>query len=237
MPNLKTALVTGATSGIGRAIAERLLQESWRVVGLGRDFRRIKPVPENFHPIEIDLADLDGLPDRLKSLARQFPSIDALILCAGRGRFGSLEEFAYAEIRALVDLNFTSQAFIVRAILPSMKRRGAGDLIAIGSEAALRGSRKGAVYCASKFALRGFTQALREDCARSGVRVTLINPGMVATPFFDALDFAPGDDDSQHLLAEDIADAAAAVLQSRAGCVIDEINLSPRNHVLQFKPK
>jgi len=120
-------------------------------------------------------------------------------------------------------------------LLPALKRKPHSDLIFIGSEAALKGSRKGALYCASKFAVRGFTQALREECAKSNVRVCLINPGMVKTPFFDDLTFEPGDDDSQFILAEDVAEAVCYVLTSRPQIVIDEINLSPLNKVVKFK--
>jgi 3-hydroxy acid dehydrogenase / malonic semialdehyde reductase len=235
MSSVKSALVTGATSGIGRALAERLLRDGWRVVGVGRDFRHWSSTPERFVRVELDLADLDRLPDRLTTLARSHPAIDALVLCAGRGRFGSLEELSYAEIRGLMDLNFTSQAFLTRAFVPLLKRRGRGDVILIGSESAVRGGRKGSVYCASKFALRGFAQALRDECARSGVRVTLINPGMVATPFFDDLNFAPGLHESQHLVPDDVVAAAAMVLHARPDCVFDEISLSPRNHVVRSK--
>lgn len=233
---MSTALITGASSGIGRGIGERLLRENWQVIGTGRDFGKFHPGTERFTPVVLDLADLDRLPARLARLVKEHEDVDTVILSAGRGHFGSLEEFAYADIRALMDLNFTSQAYVARAFLPLLKRRGRGDLIIIGSEAALKGSRKGAVYCASKFALRGFAQALREECARSGVRVTLVNPGMVDTPFFDTLNFTPGEDSSQHLVAEDVAEAVWTVLQSRPGCVFDEINLSPRDHVIRFKP-
>lgn len=232
---MKRALITGATSGIGQALAKHLLGEGWQIIGIGRDFRHWASAHENFASVELDLADLDRLPERLTTLARSYPDIDALLLCAGRGRFGSLEEFSYADIRALVDLNFTSQAFVARAFVPLLKRRGHGDVILIGSESALRGSRKGTIYCASKFALRGFAQALRDECARSGVRVTLINPGMVATPFFDELNFAPGAHESQHLVPDDVIAAVAMVLTSRPDCIFDEINLRPRNHVVRSK--
>ena len=105
-----------------------------------------------------------------------------LIFAAGVGQFGSLEEFSYDQIQALMTINFTSPVLLTRALLPSLKRKTRADLIYIGSEAALKGSRKGAIYCASKFALRGFTQALREECSTDKVRVCLINPGMVLTP-------------------------------------------------------
>jgi len=151
------------------------------------------------------------------------------------GQFGSVEEFSYTQIEDLIALNFTSQAFLTRALLPALKRKARSDLIFIGSEAALKGSRKGAVYCASKFAVRGFTQALREECGKSNVRVCLINPGMVKTAFFEALAFEPGDDDSNFIEPEDVAEAVSYVLQSRAQIVVDEINLSPLNKVVKFK--
>ncbi len=237
MPDVRTALITGASSGIGRCITERLLAANWRVIGIGRHFDHVAADPACFQAVVLDLSELDRLPQQLTQLAHEHAAVDTVILSAGRGRFGSLEEFSYAEIRALIDLNFTSQAYVARAFLPLMKRRRRGDLLVIGSEAALKGSRKGAVYCASKFALRGLAQALREECAKSGVRVTLINPGMVATPFFDRLDFAPGEEPEQHLLAEDVAATVLSVLESRPECVFDEINLSPRHHVIRFKPK
>ena len=116
----------------------------------------------------------------------------------------------------------------------SESRQPRGNLVFIGSEAALQGKRKGAIYCASKFALRGFAQALRQECSRSGVAVSLINPGMVQTPFFDRLDFAPGGDETNYILPQDVAQSVAMVLASRAGTVFDEIHLTPLKHVVQF---
>ena len=115
---------------------------------------------DNFSPVQLDLSRLTDLPQKLRELEQTFPEIDAVVFCAGMGQFGSVEEFSYAQIEDLMTINFTSQAFLTRALLPALKRKERSDLIFIGSEAALKGSRKGAVYCASKFAVRGFTQAL-----------------------------------------------------------------------------
>lgn len=231
----RTVLVTGASSGIGRAIARQLLQLGHHVLGVSRDVSKFTRPLTNFNPIQLDLAKLDQLPKQLKQLQSDFPNIDAVVFCAGIGQFGGLEEFSYPQIEQLLTINFTSSAFLTRALLPALKRKPHSDLIFIGSEAALKGSRKGALYCASKFAVRGFTQALREECAKSNVRVCLINPGMVKTPFFDDLAFEPGDDDSQFILPEDVAEAVCYVLTSRPHIVIDEINLSPLNTVVKFK--
>ena len=236
MPIIKrTILVTGASSGIGRAIAERLLQQGHIVIGVSRDCGKFTRQMDNFNSVQLDLNQLNELPQRIQQLQQAFPDIDAVAFCAGIGRFGSLEEFSYLQIEALMNLNFTSQVYLTKALLPALKSKANSDLIYIGSEAALKGSRKGSIYCASKFALRGFTQALREECGKSNVRVCLINPGMVKTAFFESLTFEPGDHDSNSISSEDVATAVSYVLESRFQIVIDEINLSPLNKVIKFK--
>lgn len=231
----RNVLVTGAGSGIGRAVARNLLQQGHHVIGMSRDCGKFTRHMEGFSSVQLDLSQLNDLPQKLRELEQTFPEIDAVVFCAGMGQFGSVEEFSYTQIEALMTINFTSQAFLTRALLPSLKRKEHSDLIFIGSEAALKGSRKGAVYCASKFAIRGFTQALREECGKSNVRVCLINPGMVKTAFFEQLSFEHGDDESNAILPEDVAEAVSYVLNSRAQIVIDEINLSPLNKVVKFK--
>ena len=232
---MRTIIVTGASSGIGLSTCKRLLDEGHSVIGLARDFTKWPVSSDAYHQITVDLSDLDALPGFLQGLLKEYKNIDGVVCCAGKGQFGSLEEFSFEQIRSLIDLNFLSQAYIARAVLPLMKKLGQGDFIFIGSEAGLTGSRKGAVYCASKFALRGFAQALRDECSKSNVRVSVINPGMVKTAFFDQLDFLPGEDDTNYVEPDDVAAAVSLVLSSRQGTVFDEINLSPLKKVVQFR--
>ena len=203
----RTVLVTGASSGIGRAVAQNLLQQGHTVIGVSRDCRKFTRQMDNFSSVQLDLSQLNDIPQKIRQLQQMFPEIDAVVFSAGMGQFGSVEEFSYPQIEALMTINFTSQVFLTKALLPALKRKANSDLIFIGSEAALKGSRKGAVYCASKFAVRGFTQALREECGNSNVRVCLINPGMVKTAFFENLTFEPGDHESNAILPEDVAAA------------------------------
>jgi len=231
----RTLLVTGASSGIGRAVAKRLLDEGHTVIGTSRDGKKFKVKHENFSFIELDLAQPEQIPAKLKTLEKAFPSLDSVIFSAGYGKFGAIEQFSFAQIEQLMTVNFTSQAIITKALIANLKRKPQSNLIYIGSEAALKGSRKGSIYCASKFALRGFTQALRDECGSSSVRVSLINPGMVKTNFFDSLSFQPGEAETHGLLAEDIAETVNFILNSNNNMVIDEINLNPANKVIQFK--
>jgi NADP-dependent 3-hydroxy acid dehydrogenase YdfG len=235
MPGLKrTVLVSGASSGIGRAISRRLLEGGHRVIGLSRDISRFS-AHSGFTAMQLDLSRLADIQAVARKVQTAFPELDTVIFAAGYGQFGSLEQFSLPQIEQLLTVNFTAQVFLTKALLPGLKLNPHVNLVYIGSEAALKGSRNGAVYCASKFALRGFTQALRDECGKSSVKVTLINPGMVDTGFFDTLAFAPGKQLSQAIKADDVADAVVYILQAGSHYVIDEINLTPANKVIEFK--
>jgi NADP-dependent 3-hydroxy acid dehydrogenase YdfG len=231
-------LVTGASKGIGQAICHKLLAEGYHVVGIARQFQGSTLAHHpNFEGVSLDLSNLEALPQALKELKGRYPQVKGLICNAGRGHFKHLEEFSFEQIRSLIDLNFLSHVYLTKAFLPLLKKQTRSDVIFIGSEAALAGRRQGSVYCASKFALRGFAQALRDECATSSVRVCLINPGMVQTSFFQELHFSPGMEHTEHLLPEDIAETVALVLRAREGTVFDEINLSPHRKKICFHKK
>jgi len=231
----RTILVTGASSGIGRAVARLLLQQGHTVIGTSRNVNQFKLPHPNFIPLVLDLSRLGDIEPIAKQILKAFSALDAVIFAAGYGQFGSLEQFSFSQIERLMTVNFTGQAFLTRTLLPELKKKSHCNLIYIGSEAALKGSRNGSIYCASKFALRGFTQALRDECGKSGVRVSLINPGMVDTAFFEQLNFAPGRQPEQALQANDVASAINYILNASPYCAVDEINLSPLNKVIDFK--
>lgn len=237
MKTKRTILISGASSGIGLATTQQRLDEGHRVIGIARDFTKCGIDNARFTAIKLDMGDIKNLSPELETLNKKFPEIDVLINCAGQGHFGSLEEFSYKQIYKSIDLNFTSHAFVCRAFMPSLRKKPHSNIIFMGSEAALEGTQKGSVYCASKFALRGFAQALRAECASSGVHISIVNPGMVKTAFFDELNFAPGDEPDNHITAADVATVIGDILNMRPGTVIDEINLSPLKKVINFKKK
>lgn len=228
-------LVTGSSSGIGYATVENLLNHRYEVIGVSRSGSDSQFNHDHYHNFNLDLENIVELPEKLKLLVSQFSEIDGVVFCAGRGHFGSLEEFSYEQIKSLIDLNFLSQAFLAKAFVPLFKKRNRGDLIFIGSESALSGARQGSIYCASKFAIRGMAQALREECARNNIRVAIINPGMVKSAFFDRLDFEPGEEAENYIEPEDVAEAIRYILESNDQINLDEINLSPMKHVVRKK--
>lgn len=230
----KQVVITGASRGIGKAVVHTLTAEGSDVIGIARSFDQSMIELPHFSPCKMDLSELNTLPESLKQLAKQHPHVDTLVCNAGQGLFGNLEELSYEQIQHLMNINFLSHVFLIKAFLPMMKREKKGNIILIGSEAALAGRKQGSIYCASKFALRGFAQALREECSSKGIRVTLINPGMVQTNFFDDLHFSPGDQEYESILPEDIARIVLMILQTRSGTVLDEINLSPQSKRVVF---
>ena len=233
MGKRKQALVTGASSGIGLAVSLRLLEQGYEVTGISRRGQVDALQHKNFRAEAIDLGDLDALQSRLADILRQ-TDFDCLVHAAGQGNFGSIEQFSVAQIETAIRVNLLSGMVICRALLPSMRRAAQGRIIFIGSESALQAGRKGALYSAAKFGLRGFCLALREDCGSDGIQVSLINPGMVRSPFFDEQTFAPGDAPENAISTNDIASVVMQILQSSANIVIDEINVSPRIKSINF---
>ncbi len=234
----QAVIVTGASSGIGLALSEHLLREGYSVYGVALNFESTTLKHERFHRREIDLAITGSILPQFKTLLSSIDiPIRALINNAGLGRMGYLEQLSAADIQAVIDVNFLAQALVTKAVLPRMKQQELpSDIVFTGSEAALAGARQGSIYCASKFAVRGFAQSLREECAKSNLRITLVNPGAVRTEFFNDLHFEPGPDLENAISAADIAQVVINVLNLPSTTVVDEINLSPLKPVWQHKP-
>ena len=227
-------LITGSSSGIGRAISVKLLEEGATVYGIARNHKKFQPDTDRYKPVTADVTDLHTIPEKLSDLLVSNPEIDGFISNAGYGNFDNLENFSPERISSYINDNLTSHLVVTRCLLPHFKTRNRGNIILMGSEAALEGAKKGSLYCAAKFGLRGFSQSIRQETSNTDICVTLINPGMVRTAFFDELKFRPGDDDDNAIEAKDIADVVVNILSMRSGTVIDEINLTPQKKVIIF---
>ncbi len=230
---LRKILITGSSSGIGEALTQKCLSLGYHVIGMSRT------APSMSHPhyehIEADFSKPKRIQPLLKTLLKKHSDISALICNAGMGLFEHLEELSEQQIEEILHVNFLSHTFIIRKILPTLKKQDHSNLLFMGSEAALKGAKKGTIYAASKFALRGLAQSLRAECASSSVHVSIIQPGMTMTPFFDELHFCHGQEEDEKILSEDIVSCVLLILNMRPGTVIDEIVLSPKKHVIRFQ--
>jgi short-subunit dehydrogenase len=182
------ALVTGASAGIGRAVAERLAVAGARVVVHGRDEQRTTEVAAatGGTPLLVDLADV-GAGDVLADAALAVHGhVDLVVANAGLGWSGPFVEMAPAEVERLVAVDLVAPLQLVRRLLPPMLDRHHGHVCLVGSVAGRTGVAGEAVYAATKAALDAFAESVRQEVQGSGVCVSLVVPGVVDTGFFDA---------------------------------------------------
>jgi short-subunit dehydrogenase len=231
----KCVLVTGSSSGIGYEITSNLLDLGAKVIGIARNHDKSDLENKNYTTYRCDVSIHDKFEILLKKILKKHPQINCLISNAGYGNFGSLENYSTLQINKFLATNLTSHLVITKHLLPHFKRNKMGDIIFIGSEAGLSGAKNGSLYCAAKFGLRGFSEALSKDVSNNNIRVTIINPGMVRTDFFKNLNFKPGDGKENVINLRDISSTVAYILGLSRNTIVDEINLSPSKKVIKFK--
>ena len=226
----KVALVTGGSRGIGRAIALRLASLGASVAICGRDHTALeksaKALGKFGRPIFSLVADVT-LPADVFSLISKTEAtlgpIAILVNNAGIGLFGPTHEKTEADWDHVLDSNLKSVFLVSRAVVPSMIRRGAGDIINISSLAGRNTFAGGGIYCASKWGVVGLSGCMAEDLRDHGIRVSVLCPGSVATEFSGR---SPKDP-SKVLRPEDVAHAVEAVVTQGPQSFISEIHLRP----------
>jgi len=183
----KTWFITGASSGFGRALAETVLARGDQVVAAARREEALEQLtaaaPDRALALAVDVTDAAAREGAVQAALDRFGRVDVLANIAGRGSLGAAEEFSPAQLREQMEVNFFAAAEMTRAVLPAMRAQGAGhilNLTSIGGLAAVGGF---GPYCASKFALEGWSEALRDEVAPLGIRVTIVEPGAFRTGF------------------------------------------------------
>jgi len=183
MTNLdgKVALITGASRGIGAAVARQLAAAGVRL-GLasrsGDDLGIEGAVAQ-----ACDVRDPSRLEELVATLVDRHGRLDILVANAGVGAYGAFLDLSSEHLEEMIDVNVKGTLYAVRAALPHLLRSGEGDIVTVASEAGRRGLPYEAVYCASKFAQVGFTRALDHELREQGIRCTNVCPGGVATDF------------------------------------------------------
>ena len=231
-------IIAGATSGIGLAVSREVIRRGAHVFGIGRRSEHPLEGVEGYEPVTMDLEEKSSF-EALRRLIAQNSGISDVVCSIGRGAgaIGDFEQLNMGAIEASMNVNLLAPLRFLRATLPHLRRKGSGDVFVLGSEASLRGAKRGSIYAGAKFALRGIVQSLRAEYARFGVRVVGVYPGMTRTSFFDELDFGPGEDDGHAILPEDIGGLISDVAASADRLIVDELVLSPRQHVIRSKPR
>jgi len=219
---MRVAIVTGASSGIGKAISERLLSLEYEVIGISRTITNELFNHAAFKAIQADLSDEKETLKLCEKLKKENPFI--LINAAGFGRFEPHEELNAKTITDMTFLNLTVPMLLTNASLRSLKQND-GYLININSIEAIKASKFAGVYSATKAGLKAFSDSLFEETRKSGLSITNINPDMTQSSFYDALRFKTSDKEDERLLASDIADAVEHILKMRKGAVVSDYTI------------
>ena len=227
------ALVTGASSGIGAAVAARLLEEHYEVYGIGRDFSGCPSVSDPmFHPVVLDLRDTDALLSFCESLPKE--GLKVLVNNAGCAYYGPHETLSPGQIQEMSRVNLEAPMILSGKLLRTL-RENQGYIINIASVTALAPSPHGAVYGALKAALAHFSRTLFEENRKHGLKVSVILPDMTDTDLYRNADFAADPAEGASLSPQDVSEAVMTVLHQREGTVLSEIILRPQYHRIKRK--
>ena len=221
----KVAIVTGASKGIGRATVEALLARGAAVAGWGRTAPE-GLVHERFQFFACDVQDEHSITEAFTNTQRELGSeIHVLVNNAGLGIMGEVDGFRTEDWKTMFDTNVLGTFHCTRAALPQMKRQKMGHIVNVASLAGTAGTAGMSGYCATKFAVRGFSDSLFKEVRPAGIRVTCVMPGSVETNFNGN---QPGAEPDPHkMTAESIAEAIVHAIEAPDTTMISEIQLRP----------
>ena len=228
---LKTAIVTGASSGIGLAISKMLAEEGYKVYGIGRIF----PEGCDFFEkrISLDLRDTDILLKKISTIKK----VDILVNAAGSAFYGLAEFNTPAQIQEMCRVDLEAPMILTSALLPRLKD-SKGMVINIASVTSTRINTHGAVYGALKAGLRSYGRSLYEEVRKTGVRVVTVCPDLTAgTKLYRNADFKPSEADGCFLVPEDTAECVRDIINMREGAVVTEVEVRPQFNRIEKKAK
>jgi 3-oxoacyl-[acyl-carrier protein] reductase len=226
------ALITGGSSGIGRAIAQSLAAGGARVGITGRDDRRLAEAARSLgvHAIRADVTKEADVERTYREVLEKFGDLDILVNNAGFGVFKNLVDLDLASFEAVFATNVTGAMLMARGAARHFIARQRGNIVNISSTAGLKGAANGTAYYASKFALRGMTECWRDELRKHNVRVMLVNPSEVLTDFSKVAGFEQKENPTK-LRAEDIAHMVKAILE------MDDRGFTPELSIFATNPR
>lgn len=222
-------IVTGASRGLGRHLVAGLAGRGLKCIAIARDAARLQALAAahapHVVPCALDLADAEAIAPALARVLEAEPAIDGLINNAGIGRYAPLLEHTEAESRAIVQVNFTAVVQLTHAVLPRLVAQRRGHIVNIASDLARRPLANMAVYTATKHALAGFSHSLLREVKDQGVKVSLVNPGIIDTDFGGTAEGTRGE--AWSLKPERLAALILELIAQPGNVVIDEISVHP----------
>jgi NADP-dependent 3-hydroxy acid dehydrogenase YdfG len=233
-PTNRTALITGAGSGIGKATALAFAKAGINLALVGRSEEKLAAVAVAAEAVGVraktyalDLAVLDRVASEIATIAADWDDLDILVNNAGMAYTNSIGDTPLADWQSAIDLNLTSVFQCIQGILPHMRHRRAGTIVNVSSIAAKQVFPNWGVYSVTKFGLMALTQAVAGEERANGIRVTAICPGSVNTPLWDTNTVQADFDRSAMLTPEMVAEGILYAVLAPAGAVVEEITIMP----------
>ena len=224
-----TAIVTGASSGIGLEISKVLCRLGYEVFGIGRNFDKDKELTaESFHPILCNLLDTEKLCETIKEISSDH-HMTILVNNAGTAYYDLHEELNPKKIQQMVRTNLEVPMILTCLLLRELKKNK-GYVINISSVTAGSSNPHGCAYGATKAGLSSFSRSLFDEARKYGVKVVTISPDMTQTNLYRNANFKESDDIQSYLMPQEVAKAVEFVLSQRDGLVISDITLKPQLH-------
>jgi len=238
---LKTIFITGATSGIGLAIAKKMANSQNQLILCGRRQKKLDEISKKLSAITnvltlcFDISEKKEVTKLLENLPKEYNSIDILINNAGNAHgLDKIQDGSLEDWDNMVDSNIKGLLYVSRVIIPKMIKKGSGHIINIGSLAGREVYEKGNIYCATKHAVNAISKAMRIDLNKTGIKVSEVNPGLVETDF-SSVRFKGDSDRAEKvyqgykaLQADDIADIIEFVINRPNHVNIADILVLPQ---------
>lgn len=187
--NQKVWYITGASKGLGLSLAKQLLSEGKKVAATSRNIDDLKNAVgenENFLPLAVNLLSEESVAESIEKTVSRFGRIDVIVNNAGYGLVGALEELSDAESRQNFDVNVFGSLNVIRKALPHLRKQQSGHIFNVSSIGGFTGAFPGfGIYCATKFAVQGFTESLAAEVKAFGINATIVSPGYFRTNFLE----------------------------------------------------
>lgn len=229
--NQRIAIITGASSGLGAALALALVAKGTTVYGLARNAKKLKALQlklgSNFKPVTLDVSNQKEIEDWAEKTFSSTHAPTILVNNAGVGYLKKMSDLSLSEWHAMVNTNLNGTYYLTAAITPFLKQNKEGaHIINIGSILGKTTSSTSAAYSATKYAMQGFSEALFKELRTDNIKVTCVNPGSIDTHFFEESGISPH---HNMLQPQEVAALLVQILETPDNLLIDEITLRPLN--------
>lgn len=215
-----TAVVTGASSGLGKAVTQLLSNDGWNIFALARTINQVK-FQANVQKISCNIRDITEIGEAFTIIDSKASSIDLLVNCAGKGLMKPFEDTTKEEIMDIFGVNLKGNIYIAQEVYQRMIPHKKGHIINVGSTSSIKAREMEVIYCASKWGLRGFNESLRLEAKQHGIYVTGIYPGGMNSQNFWRI--VPGKDTSSYMNPQAVANQIMHIVNQTKDTAITEV--------------